>query len=165
MKKKRVISDKISFQHLPVIVTLWTWYYSLTFKIYAIWNEKREVAGDRVVFRIKVISARHVRGHCIIPDPRRPRQSGDREPILDVRRAKYRIALKIHRLHSGKGLTFIFSSSRRRKTGWPSREMECHVEKVQTVGNLLDLRDNFIVSRRILVRNYGNRDFTNVHVR
>jgi len=115
------------------------------------------------VFRIKVIFARHVRGHCIIPDPRGPRQLGDREPILDVRRAKYRIALKTHRLHSGKGLTFISPSFRRRKTGWPSREMECHVEKVQSVGNLLDPRDNFIVSsRRILVRNYGKRDFTNV---
>lgn len=44
----------------------------------------------------------HVREHCIIPDPRGPRESGDREPILDVRRTKYRIALKTHRLHPGK---------------------------------------------------------------
>lgn len=41
--------------------------------------------------------------------------------------------------------------------------MERHMEKVQTVGNLLDSRDNFTMSWRILGRNYGNRDFTNVH--
>lgn len=44
----------------------------------------------------------------------------------------------------GKGLALISSLSHRRRTGWPSREMERHMEKVQTVGNLLDSSDNFM---------------------
>lgn len=40
---------------------------------------KRETRSDRrlyrAVFRTKVISGRHVREHCIIPDPQRPGES------------------------------------------------------------------------------------------
>lgn len=70
-------------------------------------NAKSGRLSYHVVFRIKVISARRIRGHCIIPDPRRPRQSDDREPILDVRRAKYRIALKTHRLFGERSHVYL----------------------------------------------------------
>lgn len=63
----------------------------------------------------------------------------------------------------GKGLAFISSLSRRRKTEWPSREMQRHVEKVQSVGNLLDSRDNFIVSRNLVVSYWKmSHNFTNL---
>lgn len=88
---------------------------------------------------------------------------GDREPILDVRTSEISNCSQDTSSTLGvRSHVYLTVSSRRRKTGWPSREMECHVEKVQTVGNLLDSWDNFAASRRILLRDYGNRDFTYV---
>lgn len=75
-------------------------------KIYAVLSEKCEKwqITYRAVFPPNKSDFRtcHVQEHCIILNPRRLRESVDLEPILDVQRTKYRIALKTHCLHPGK---------------------------------------------------------------
>lgn len=106
---------------------------------YEIWIDRRSyhVHTHTYPFRIEMISARCTLGRygCyIIPDLWQHQEN--RTSWIDLRCPTNKISncsqdtlpASVERFR-----VYLLDRSRERKTGWPSRKMECHVERVQTV--------------------------------